>query len=99
MYGSKNYSLMDGEDSAGFQAKDYGTLSGKTTTKGAGMDPATAGLVVGGGFLGNLMEAKAREEEAKKQAALQAVQTQLEGQTTGNNTLMQAWAKALGGMK
>jgi len=100
-YGSKNYLSGEGQ-SQSLGSGDYLSDSKKLETKtkgGGGMDPYSAAIMVAGTFLTQAMSAKQQEEEMKKQAAMQAVSTGLQQENVGNNTLMQAWAKGLGGMK
>lgn len=71
----------------------------KSESGGSGMDPASAGLMVGGSFISSLMQAKAAEEAAKKAGLLQGLQSQKENEDKGINTLMQAWAQGLRGIR
>ena len=62
---------------------------------GGSMDPATAGMMVGGSFLSNYMQQRAAEEQAKKQNQISAINQHGQNQQDALGNLMQMYRSAL----
>ena len=59
------------------------------------MDPTSAAIAAGGNFLSSYMEQRAKEEEARRKAMMDAAQYEDKGTQDAFKSMMEGWRTAL----
>lgn len=85
------------QGSSRMQPDAMGSSSGGAYAGSGGMDPMTAGMMVGGSFLSNYLAQRAQEEENRKKMMVDAAKTQGQQEQGALGQLMSAYRAALGG--
>ena len=99
-YGGVGLKESDVSDLSGGQAsKTYGAGGGTAAASGSGtgggMEPMTAGMMVGGQFLAQYLAQRAQEEENRKKALQEAIQTQGQQEQNAMSNMGNWYARAL----